>query len=236
MLLAQQSASLLEAQTVNIREALKEHEAHQDAKFQKLDSKIRAVGVQDGRTGSEAATGGRPQALEEKGAGEQRRLVFGGWADNTRRTVILHQLGESLSHLSIKHLFDSEPFTTGPRRAVALCHFSARPGERSWHCKVGNAACGPPSAVHLRNGDEQAWPGASRRWSHIIGLVIWGTLILTTGPVRPGWERRNSPATRRHGLSVEHFRYHDRDRGGRGWIDEVGLAKASQGVQADGRG
>ena len=135
MLLAQQSASLLEAQTVNLRDALAEHEGRQNKKFEHLDGKIDQASAQTAKLEGELREAiERIQALEGRGSvpgGDHRRtsLVFGGWNENTRRSIILHQLEQSLAHLKVKHLFDSDPFTTGPRRAVALCHFTARPSE-----------------------------------------------------------------------------------------------------------
>ena len=56
-------------------------------------------------------------------------LVFGGWGVDTRKTTLLHQLDQALLGLQLKGEFDSDPFTTGARRSVALCQFKRRPGE-----------------------------------------------------------------------------------------------------------
>eukprot|EP00439_Symbiodinium_sp_Y106_P039857 s5028_g4.t2 len=180
MLLAQQSASLLEAQQAGLRTALKELEDRQEVKMDRLDAKLdeaseRTTNLetqlkaavdrihvleerghqQGGAPGGDhrkhsLVFGGwcdntrrnvvdRIHVLEERGhqqggapGGDHRKhsLVFGGWCDNTRRNVILHQLDESLKHLGLLPHFDSSPFTTGPRRAVALCNFSLRRGEQ----------------------------------------------------------------------------------------------------------
>ncbi|CAE7223910.1 unnamed protein product [Symbiodinium sp. CCMP2592] len=137
MLLAQQSASLLEAQNASLKETLMEHEKRQDEKLSRLDAKVEASLAKSNTMEDQLRTAlDRIKALEDKGVpggsgGDQRRtsLVFGGWAENTRRNVILHQLSESLSHLKLNHLLDSDPFTTGPRRAVALCNFTQRSSE-----------------------------------------------------------------------------------------------------------
>ena len=65
------------------------------------------------------------------GQGPDRRstLVFGGWAPETRRMVLLHQLDKALTGLKLKSYLDSDPFTTGARRSVSLCQFRAGPNE-----------------------------------------------------------------------------------------------------------
>ncbi|CAE7487330.1 jockey\pol [Symbiodinium sp. CCMP2592] len=58
-----------------------------------------------------------------------RTLVFGGWARDSRRRVILEELKSFLESLKVADLFDSEPFTTGARRSMALCGFQQRATE-----------------------------------------------------------------------------------------------------------
>ena len=140
MLLAQQSASLLEAQQAGLRTALKELEDRQEVKMDRLDAKLDEASERTTNLETQLkAAVDRIHVLEERGhqqggapGGDHRKhsLVFGGWCDNTRRNVILHQLDESLKHLGLLPHFDSSPFTTGPRRAVALCNFSLRRGEQ----------------------------------------------------------------------------------------------------------
>ena len=71
--------------------------------------------------------GGQPAV----GHGPDRRstLVFGGWSTDTRRQVLLHQLDKALQGLHLKSSLDSDPFTTGARRSVALCQFRTRAQE-----------------------------------------------------------------------------------------------------------
>ena len=110
MLLAQQSANLLESHQASLKEALHQLEGRQNVKIDRIDAKMDQV--QQKTHGLEEqlqAAVARIQALEEKGgpstsrAMDHRRttLVFGGWNDNTRKNVILHQLEESIKHLNI---------------------------------------------------------------------------------------------------------------------------------------
>ena len=64
-------------------------------------------------------------------SGPDRRhtLVFGGWAGDTRRGVLLAQLKQGLQGLQLWDFLDNEPFCTGARRSVALCNFRWRPSE-----------------------------------------------------------------------------------------------------------
>ena len=111
MLLAQQSASLLEAQQAGLRTALKELEDRQEVKMDRLDAKLDEASERTTNleTQLEAAVD-RIHVLEERGhqqggapGGDHRKhsLVFSGWCDNTRRNAILHQLDESLKHLGL---------------------------------------------------------------------------------------------------------------------------------------
>ena len=62
---------------------------------------------------------------------ESRRLtlVYGGWKQDTPRSKILSEVSEALEKLGLAKETDSPPFTTGPRRSVALHNFVLRPGE-----------------------------------------------------------------------------------------------------------
>ncbi|CAE7455558.1 unnamed protein product [Symbiodinium sp. CCMP2592] len=139
MMLAQQSANLLEAQSANLTRALGELEAKQNKRIEGLETKI-DQGVAQTQTlqGELRQALERIKALEDRpgglgkgdgSSGRRTSLVFGGWCDGTRKHVILHQLQESLKYLAVDHLLDSDPFCTGPRRAVALSNFVVRGGE-----------------------------------------------------------------------------------------------------------
>ena len=56
-------------------------------------------------------------------------LVFGGWARDTRRQMLLSQLDAALAFLSLDALLDERPWTTGPRRSTAMVKFRFRDGE-----------------------------------------------------------------------------------------------------------
>ena len=100
MLLAQQSASLLEAQQAGLRTALKELEDRQEVKMDRLDAKLDEASERTTNLETQLkAAVDRIHVLEERGhqqggapGGDHRKhsLVFGGWCDNTRRNVILH--------------------------------------------------------------------------------------------------------------------------------------------------
>ena len=74
-----------------------------------------------------------PEGRIPKGGEPDRRftLVFGGWARDTRKQVILQQLGAALDQLGFRELLNP-PFCTGPRRSTALAVFSARGGESEY--------------------------------------------------------------------------------------------------------
>ena len=133
-LLSQQSATLMEAQRLTISQL----EARQDQKMQKLEAKVDKHFETTTKVGADLrALEERLSRVEQRGGhgvsapAEPRKLtlVFGGWPKQTRRHIVLHQLSEAVQKLDIRHLFDSEPFTTGPRRSVALCGFKVRDGE-----------------------------------------------------------------------------------------------------------
>ena len=57
-------------------------------------------------------------------------MVIGGWERDTRRATILSEIEEAFAALELGHLTDVKPFTTGPRRSVALLPFNIRAGEQ----------------------------------------------------------------------------------------------------------
>ncbi|CAE7801742.1 pol [Symbiodinium sp. CCMP2592] len=104
------------------------------------DAEVRFDNVEERVGGVEA----RLQKIEDllrqgKGPGidvshddEARRkltLVFGGWQPDTPRRTIVAEVTEALEKLDLQDLTDSAPFTTGPRRSVALMGFKLRTGE-----------------------------------------------------------------------------------------------------------
>ena len=57
-------------------------------------------------------------------------LVWGGWERETRRQVVLSELSEVIDRVGARDLMDNLPWTTGPRRSVALANFCKRPHEQ----------------------------------------------------------------------------------------------------------
>ena len=56
-------------------------------------------------------------------------LIYGGWPPESARKDILGQLDETLQKLRLKDLCDNTPFTTGPRKSMALQSFAQRKNE-----------------------------------------------------------------------------------------------------------
>ncbi|CAE7637766.1 NLRC3 [Symbiodinium microadriaticum] len=136
-LLAEQSVSLLQAQQLQISTALSAFEERQGGRMDKLEHRVHEQGsAVEGLEARLRDLGDRLAKVESQGApavghGPDRRstLVFGGWAPETRRMVLLHQLDQALTGLKLKSYLDCDPFTTGARRSVSLCQFRARPNE-----------------------------------------------------------------------------------------------------------
>ena len=135
-LLAQQSATLMEAQ----RETVAQLESRQNEKIKGLEQKMgqqahvsrdlhTAIKDLEDRMAKVEHAGKQAPAISSGQDPRRLTLVFGGWGKQTRRHVILHQLGEAVQKLSLGAKFDSAPFTTGPRRSVALCNFQQRSSE-----------------------------------------------------------------------------------------------------------
>ena len=172
-LLAQQSATLMEAQ----RSTISQLEARQNEKIQALDSKIGRQGtVTDNLCQAVRDLESRLSKVEQsKGAigpgGVQTdpryrlTLVFGGWGKQTRRHIILHQLSEAIDKLNLKQYIDSAPFTTGPRRSVALCNFHVKEDETPGDTKTRMFAviqAVNAAKASLQGGDRPLWCSFSR--------------------------------------------------------------------------
>ena len=65
------------------------------------------------------------------GEGDRRRhtLVFGGWERDTKKDKLLAELNQAVRGLSLSSKTSEQPFTTGPRKSVALLNFPLLPGE-----------------------------------------------------------------------------------------------------------
>ena len=78
------------------------------------------------RSGAGVASASDGGSLDAK---RKFTLVFGGWNQDTQRRVIVSEVEEALDRLDLRRHLDSSPFTTGPRRSVALLYFGPRAGE-----------------------------------------------------------------------------------------------------------
>ncbi|CAE7216041.1 unnamed protein product [Symbiodinium sp. CCMP2592] len=116
--------------------------------------------------------GDRVHMLESRGGNEGGRgvdrrltLIFGGWPAQTRRGTILGQLEQAIQALGLAAEFDQAPFTTGPRRSVAMANFVSRAHEKDGDVRVrmmkvlqttNNAK------VELQGGVKSLWCSFSR--------------------------------------------------------------------------
>ena len=135
-LLVEQSTGLLAAQKAQLASSLAEFETRQTARMQVIEEKVEKQSDQyQDLVAQFREMGDRVRALESKGpamGGEPDRratLVFGGWQPQTRRAVIVSQLGQAIHALGLNDAMDQQPFTTGPRRSVSLANFEKRAGE-----------------------------------------------------------------------------------------------------------
>ena len=217
-LLAQQSATLLEAQRVTISEL----ESRQNTRFQGIEKSI----VEQKHVSADLKT--YIQDLEDRVAkveqstkngvvtvqraeAKKLTLVFGGWGQQTRRHIILHRLKMAVEALKLQQLFDTPPFTTGPRRSVALCNFQQRPTEEIHHTRSRmlevitsiNAA-----NAQLDGGDKPLWCSFSRTPQERGKAALPGfvkRVVLTHSPQK------------RDDLDLEYY-------SGKSWMDESQLS------------
>ncbi|CAE7504171.1 ANKRD50 [Symbiodinium sp. CCMP2456] len=120
--------------------------------MQAMNERLRGVEekltrLEDGRRG------GTSGDMDER---RRNTLVLGGWNMDTPRGTILAEVEEALEKLGLAKFTDSRPFTTGPRRSVALLNFDLRPGEadadrrRRMHEIVSGVAEAKPFTSHKR--------------------------------------------------------------------------------------
>ena len=171
-LLAEQSASLLRAQQVQIGASLQAFEDRQSARIEGIEATVK----QQGSTVSSLETQVRELAARVSqvegrpvtatvGPDRRHTLVFGGWSQDTRKAVLLKQLSQAIATLGLQGCFDSDPFCTGARRSVALCQFRQRadegtdqPRARMLHViQIINA-----SKVELAGGARPLWASFSK--------------------------------------------------------------------------
>ena len=249
-LLAEQSVSLLQAQQLQITTALSAFEDRQQGRMDKLESKVLDQGsVVEGLEAQLRDLGDRLSKVEQGGQpavghGPDRRstLVFGGWSTDTRRQVLLHQLDKALQGLHLKSSLDSDPFTTGARRSVALCQFRTRaqesPGDarqRMLHViQTVNAA-----KLEMEGGSRPLWASFSKspeeRGRAALAAVVRKIILQhaphriadldTEYPTGRTWVREDqisgmgaAPPEARDARVVK-------TKGGEGWLDEKTLAR-----------
>ena len=172
-LLSEQAASITEAQRYVISEAVqglrRDMEIHRQEIRQELQAATVSIQKVDDRVESlearVAKLESRPQGqgnLEER---HRFTLIYGGWAKNSARAVILKELGRAMDKLELGHLLDTPAFTTGPRRSVALQGFVIRPGEN--YVAMRNRmsvviAALANSTVLLGDGSTRLWASYSK--------------------------------------------------------------------------
>ena len=93
-----------------------------EKRIAKLESQLAEL-VSHGVPPGPPGLGGRRPGGEER---RLRTLVYGGWARESRRKVILEELQEAVASLGVADLLDDSPFTTGARRSMALSSFNQR--------------------------------------------------------------------------------------------------------------
>ena len=252
-LLWEQAQMLLDAQkssTAQVQHALQDLEKRQsqrldavEAKLQHHDTKTvgieeRLLDLQDRLSKVEQGQG------SAAGRGPDRRatLVFGGWKNQTRKNVLLHQLNSAITGLNLKDEFDSEPFTTGLRRSIALCNFKKREGEGEDGCRtrmLGILQAINTAKVSMDGADKPLWCSFSRspeeRGRAALAALVKKS-VMRLCPGRGGdlevefssgmtWIREDqlsgmgtAPREVRNPMEVL-------TKAGKGWIDEHTLAK-----------
>ena len=228
-LLAQQSATIMEAQRATIDQL----EARQNEKLRHLEKRI----VDQSQVSKDLGTAikdleDRMARFEHSGRqtvgsgghqdSKKLTLVFGGWGKQTRRNIILHQLREAVERLDLGAQFDSPPFTTGPRRSVALCNFQPRDREsasdtRARMMSIISAVNG--AQAQLVGGEKPLWCSFSRTPEERGRASVPGFVKKVIMTYKPG---------AKDDLDLEYS-------SGMSWMDEaqlsgVGMAPAGDGV------
>ena len=117
-----------------------------EERIAKLESQLAEL-VSHGVPPGPPGLGGRRPGGEER---RLRTLVYGGWARESRRKVILEELQEAVASLGVADLLDDSPFTTGARRSMALSSFNQRPGESFENMRSRMPVCTASSGRSLR--------------------------------------------------------------------------------------
>ena len=179
-LLADTQAAILKAQDATIKTAMSQLEHRQESRFQDLEKSVEAgtkrqdvveaalhelqarlAKVEEGST--TASTNG-----QNKGVDEQRRkltLILGGFPRDSRRKQVVDTIAKLLRKHKLRDLCDEEPFTTGPRRSVALLPFRVRNGEGPSDARARmHRVLGVLSKAReaLEGSDRVLWVGVSK--------------------------------------------------------------------------
>ncbi|CAE7462659.1 unnamed protein product [Symbiodinium necroappetens] len=204
-LLAQQSATIMEAQ----RATLTQLEARQDAKLQGLEKRI----VDQSHVSHNLHTAIKD--LEDRMARVESsgKQASSSAPQDPRRLTLVFGIGQQ---------FDSAPFTTGPRRSVALCNFQPREREsasdtRSRMMTIINAV--NAAQAHLVGGEKPLWCSFSRTPEERGRASIPGFVKKVVMTHKPG---------AKDDLDLEYS-------SGMSWMDEaqlsgVGAAPSTEGV------
>ena len=248
-LLAEQSHSLLQAQQVQIATALTSFEERQAHRMDKMEETVQMQGTAVTEIQSQIQSlQDRLSRVEQGGtttsSGSNRKLtlVFGGWAQDTRKSILLHQLAKALQGLHLREHIDAEPFTTGARRSVALCQFKRRDGEQEGDTRqrmLHVLQTVNSSQVQLEGSTKPMWAAFSKspeeRGRAALAAVV-RKAVLRTAPKRAedldveyGTGRTWIRDDQITGMGVAPAEVHQArvisTKGGNGWLDEKTLAK-----------
>ena len=143
-LLHEQSEDLLQRQKSMFDEAMSEMEARTEKRVGAVEATVATLTGQnevlEGKVASlEKALQELTILVQKQGTVERvspdesdrRRgtLIFGGWPKDSRRADILKEVADAIRGLGLTNEHDEQPFTTGPRRSVALLPMPCRSGE-----------------------------------------------------------------------------------------------------------
>ena len=138
-LLAEQSEGLRESNQGQLDSAIKRLEDKQKAMFQTLHHRIDQTSAKFHKVESKVdefekrlsrlEQGGSTRAGSDASVSARQTLVFGGWQKESRRQIIIQELGSALDKANIRAALDQDPFTTGARRQVNLCNFFPKTGK-----------------------------------------------------------------------------------------------------------
>ena len=125
---------LLESQQCHLQQVLEGRDVEFKKRFTRMDERmdkheeqvteIRKLVEDLARARSDGGSTGYGDSADR----HRMTLVWGGWPRESRRQAVL-QPHLVLNRLQVRSLLDADPWTTGPRRGVALANFSWRPGE-----------------------------------------------------------------------------------------------------------